>query len=361
MPAPVRPLYGAAALREADRGFGWYQVDRTTDQDRRDPAAWRAQPRFRAVIASLRQLRSFNDTGGIAVDLDVSRSTRPDIEILGSQSETLSFWETRSSSGFVTKPKFSADLLTVRFITQGHVAYLHGRGETVGSPTHATLAGFEGLREVRASPAIRAVSGTVAVETLAAANAALTGRDHPGLPALAPVAEMSLPGMTALFCTVRLIQSRIRDLDRHDDLVFPLIQEVMGYQLLSAWPRREAANSAGTPDAPSLRLKRAIDYIQANLSHPLTLADVAAAAGLSVRSLQDKFRQETGRTPVQFIIDQRLARAHEDLLAVAKATWSIAEIARHWGFVHVSDFGQRYRRLYGCTPSQTRRAAARER
>ncbi|MDP4003360.1 AraC family transcriptional regulator [Methylobacterium sp. NEAU K] len=331
----------------------------TAGQERLDRATWRSQAQFAARIASLRQLRAFNDTGGIAVHFDVMQSTKPDIEISGSQSEVLSFWETRSASGFITQPKFAAQLVTVRFVTSGHIVYAHRHGDILGSTTHATLAGFEDLNEVRASSAFSAVSGTIAVNTLAAANEALTGSDHPGLPQLAPVAEMSTPGMAALFCTVRLIQRRIQELDRSADLVFPLLQEVMSYQLLSAWPKRVEVKAAGAPHVPSQRLRLAIDYIDANLQNRLTLSEIASVTGVSVRSLQENFRKEIGRTPIQLIIERRLERAHTDLTSTEKSTWSIAEIARHWGFVHISDFGQRYRRLYGCTPSDTRRESGR--
>ncbi|MGH1590077.1 helix-turn-helix domain-containing protein [Methylobacterium phyllosphaerae] len=331
----------------------------TTVQAALDPRIWRPQAQFSASIASPTQLKRFNDTGGIAVHLDVMRETRPDIAISGSQSETLSVWETRSSSGFVTKPKFVAGLVTIRFVTRGHVVSSRRTGDLLASTAIATLTGFEELHEVHASPAVSAVSATIAAATLAAANTALTGSDQPGLPALAPIAEMTRPGMGSLFCTIRLIQGRIQGLDRRADLVLPLLEEVMSYQLLSTWPKRADGTPAPPPDVAPRRLRRAIDYIEAHLATALTLADVATAAGIGVRSLQNTFRTELGRTPVQFIIDRRLARAHADLLADTGARRSIAEIARCWGFVHMSDFGQRYRRLHGCTPSETRRQAQR--
>lgn len=325
----------------------------------RHQAAWRPQSRFVARIASKRQLRAFNDTGGIAVNFDVPRAVVPAIAIDGSQSESLSLWETRTETGFLTQPKFDAALVTIRFVTSGHIVYRNRGGDATGSPTHATLTGFEDLLEVQASPAFGAVSATVAVETLVAANGALTGGEHPGLPALAPCAEIATPAMRALYCTVLQMQRRIQDMDARDDLVFPLVREVMSYQLLSAWPRRAPVAPRPGGEAASRSLRRALDYIDTNLSTPLTLSDIAAAAGISVRALQDKFRKELGRTPVQHIIEHRLARAHRELTAPADDARTIAEIARRWGFTHMSDFGQRYRRLYGRTPSQARTEARR--
>lgn len=326
-----------------------------TGQARHDPANGRAQSRFVANIASLRQLRIFNDTGGVPINFDVRRATRPDIAVVGTQSDVLSLWETRSSSGFITRPKFNADLVTIRFVTSGSIAYHRSAGEVVGSPAYATLVGFDDLREVQASVAFEAIGATMRAVDLAAAQASLTGEEPCGLPVLAPVADMAGPGLRALFCTVREIRRQVQEAARPDDLVLPLIQEIMGYQLLSVWPRQGEAAAAIARDVPSRKLQAALDYIAANLAAPLRLADIAAAAGISVRSLQDKFRRDLGRTPVQFIIDQRLRRAHQDLIAPLGDPLPVSAIARRWGFAHLGDFGQRYRKLYGRTPSAMRR------
>lgn len=333
----------------------------TTDYERLDPAMWRPQARFRAEIGSRQQLRAFNDTGGIAVFLDVMSTSRPDIELSGSQSRILSFWDTRSRSGFVTKPKFSAGLLTLRFVLSGQICYLRRDGETMASPLIAALTGFDDLREVRASSAVSALSATFPVQSLVSASAALTGGGVYDLPALEQLADMGRPGMAALFCTVRSVQRRMQTMDREADLLLPLLQEVMSYQLLSAWPKRVALVQAPSAEPAPRQLGRAIDYIEANLPTVLTLAEIATVAGVSVRSLQIKFKKEFGRSPVQFIIERRLARVHQDLLSPMSAGRSIGAIARAWGFLHMGDFGQRYNRLFGCTPSQTRSNVARSR
>lgn len=328
------------------------------DQLQVSPNIWRPQPRLSIAISSRRQINNFNDIGGIAVYIDTDQSIEPDIEISGSQNAALSFWETSSASGFVSKPKFAAGLLTLRFVMSGRIIYRLRHGEVIATPSVAALTGFDDLSEVLASCAVRTVSATLAIDALVAAQAALTGQENYGLPALQPIADMGTPGMGALFGTIRLVQRRLPDPEGHADLMLPLLQEIVSYQLLSAWPRQVAATVAIPHDLQSRHLRLAIDYIAANLSRSLTLADIAAAAGTSVRSLQNKFKQELGCTPVQFIIERRLSWAHDDLSSSAKADWSIADIARQHGFVHLSDFSQRYRRKYGHSPTETRRGAA---
>ena len=82
---------------------------------------------------------------------------------------------------------------------------------------------------------------------------------------------------------------------------------------------------------------------------------MAAAAGVGVRRLQTMFKAETGRTPVQFILERRLERVRADL-GTASDGLSIHEIASRWGFTHMGDFGRRYRARFGEPPSLTRRA-----
>lgn len=330
-----------------------------TGQAGLDSTIWRPRSQFAATIVSLRQLQMFNDTGGVAVNFDVRRAREPEIALVGSQSEALSLWETRSSSGFITHPKFNADLVTIRFVTSGSIVYRHRVGDIVGSPTHATLVGFEDLREVEASGAFGAISATLRTADLATAHAALTGGDPLVLPRLAPVAEIAGPGMRALLCTVREVRRQVQEAPRSGDFLVPLIQEIMAYQLLSVWPRQTPASVAVGREGPSRSLQTALDFIMANLGVPLMLSDIAAAAGISVRSLQDRFRRDLGQTPVQFIIDQRLEHAHRDLLSPGNDALPVAAIARRWGFAHLSDFGQRYRKRYGCTPSATRHEAGR--
>ncbi len=138
------------------------------------PQIWRPQAQFSASIRSKRELDSFNDIGAIAVYIDINLSDSPNIAICGSQSETLSFWETNSSGGFLTKPKFTAELLTFRFVRCGQILYRYQNYETIASKMIAVLADFESLREVQALGTVSTLSATIAAATLASAQKALS-------------------------------------------------------------------------------------------------------------------------------------------------------------------------------------------
>ena len=100
-------------------------------------------------------------------------------------------------------------------------------------------------------------------------------------------------------------------------------------------------------------VKRAEAYIEAHFADPLSLADIAAQAGVSARSLQNGFQNFRNTTPMAFLRSVRLQRAHRALLAADPGTDRVTEIALACGFNHMGEFATAYRRTFGETPKQT--------
>lgn len=103
-------------------------------------------------------------------------------------------------------------------------------------------------------------------------------------------------------------------------------------------------------------LRLAESYISANLDLPLTIDDIANAAGTTPRTLQLAFRQFRGTTPLAFWRDQRLQQAHEALVSSQPGA-SVTDIATRWGFTHLGRFSEFYKTRFGRSPSETLRAA----
>ena len=102
-------------------------------------------------------------------------------------------------------------------------------------------------------------------------------------------------------------------------------------------------------------VKRAEEYIREYRCAPLTLADIARAAGTRVRSLQCGFRRFRDTTPTAYLREQRLQLARELLRRAAAEQSSVTEVALACGFRHLSKFAQHYRQRFGESPTQTRR------
>jgi AraC family transcriptional regulator len=92
-----------------------------------------------------------------------------------------------------------------------------------------------------------------------------------------------------------------------------------------------------------------IDYVEANLEADLSLAELAAVAGLSVPHLTALFRRTMGQSLHRYVVERRVIRARA-LLLDSRA--SIAETALSVGFAHQSHLSRWMRRLLGVTPSE---------
>ncbi|WP_062210158.1 AraC family transcriptional regulator [Streptomyces sp. NBRC 109706] len=116
--------------------------------------------------------------------------------------------------------------------------------------------------------------------------------------------------------------------------------------------RGVAARPGGTVSHAALR--RAMALIEERPDHPHTLADLAAAARVSPRALQEAFRAHLDTTPLGYLREVRLRHAHQDLLAAARdRSATVSDIAHHWGFSNLGRFAAHYRHRYGHPPSQT--------
>ncbi len=98
-------------------------------------------------------------------------------------------------------------------------------------------------------------------------------------------------------------------------------------------------------------VKRALGYIKAHYSEPLTVDMIAGKVNISKYYFCREFHRETGFTVVGYINNLRCREA-EKLLRSGKHT--VGEVARACGFENLSYFTRTYKAIIGVTPSQTR-------
>ena len=105
--------------------------------------------------------------------------------------------------------------------------------------------------------------------------------------------------------------------------------------------------------------KTLLTFVERNYGEPVTVDSLAAAAHLSRRECFRYFRRYTGRTPVEYVNDVRLAQAAHLLSTTAL---SLSAVGLSCGFPTQSYFSRRFREKFGCTPSayRIRRAETRE-
>jgi AraC-like DNA-binding protein len=103
-------------------------------------------------------------------------------------------------------------------------------------------------------------------------------------------------------------------------------------------------------------IRNALEFIESQPGEIETVADIAAAVGLSVRALDDGFHRYVGTPPMTHLRQVRMARAHEELVAADPELTTASAIARKWGFGHYGRFAAEYARRFGRKPSETLRA-----
>ncbi len=96
-------------------------------------------------------------------------------------------------------------------------------------------------------------------------------------------------------------------------------------------------------------------YVKKNLYSRIQVSDIAQELGISRSYLSNMFREKTGRTLSQFIIDQKIVEAKRLLQFTDK---SIVDIAIHLGFSSQSHFQNTFKKQVGQTPLEYKRENA---
>src|SRR5262245_46721478 len=101
-------------------------------------------------------------------------------------------------------------------------------------------------------------------------------------------------------------------------------------------------------------IKRAIDFVQANLDAPITVADIVEVSGVAGRTLFKHFREWRGISPMRYVRNARFDKVRAALID-AGLDASVTEIAIGGGFGHMGRFSVEYRKRFGESPSETLR------
>ena len=100
-------------------------------------------------------------------------------------------------------------------------------------------------------------------------------------------------------------------------------------------------------------LLRAKDLADARYFDPLSVSDMARAAGLSRAHFSREFKRTFGESPYQYLLTRRLERAASLLRTT---DWSVAEVSLAVGAESLGSFTTSFRRVFGQTPTAYRAA-----
>ena len=140
----------------------------------------------------------------------------------------------------------------------------------------------------------------------------------------------------------------------------PLLAAEIQYLIVTGllWGQPNNYSQALRTPGPAPRprtVKTVIDLIEGDPGQAWTISDLARAAGISVRALEDGFHRHVGISPRAYLRNCRLDRVHEELLAAPPGEASVGDVAFRWGFAHLGRFAKAYRHRFGANPSETLR------
>lgn len=142
---------------------------------------------------------------------------------------------------------------------------------------------------------------------------------------------------------------------RDSTLIRGQVAGLVAAHLLEAFPVALAGSGSqpGEQAGPA-SLRRAVAFIDDHHDTDIGLPEIAAAARVTPRALQQAFREHEQTTPVAYLRRARLVSAHRDLQQADPAAGiSVFDIAARWGFTNPGRFAAAYRQAYGHQPSHT--------
>ena len=101
------------------------------------------------------------------------------------------------------------------------------------------------------------------------------------------------------------------------------------------------------------RIQKAMSHARQNLRNPLSVEELADAAGLSPRQFSRLFRAETGRTPAKAVENLRLEAAR---LMMEEGKHPVEQIAIETGFADRERMRRAFNRAFGQPPQAVKRA-----
>jgi AraC-like DNA-binding protein len=232
---------------------------------------------------------------------------------------------------------------------------LHSPGNTV------VQRGYELIPNQGAGTLISMAEPFVCTTVAPITRATIISLPHKVLAAMVPDIDDRVATLVPDSEALRLLAGYVGLLDQHHVTSAELLRGVVGHVhdlvALALGPSRDAAEIARGRGLRAARLHAIKADIRDALGHPdLSVTTIAARHGVTPRYVQALFESD-GTTFSQFLVGERLARAHRMLRDPLQASRHISAIAYAAGFSDLSYFNRAFRRRYGATPSDVRAGA----
>lgn len=132
------------------------------------------------------------------------------------------------------------------------------------------------------------------------------------------------------------------------DLIGPLVVDEILIRLLRT-PVGARVAQIGRAESSVHRIRRAVSWIREHFAQPITVEDMAAAAGMRASSFHQRFKAVTTMSPLQY---QKALRLHEARRLMLFHGLDAGGAAYRVGYLSASQFSREYTRLFGSAPTR---------
>jgi AraC family transcriptional regulator len=148
-----------------------------------------------------------------------------------------------------------------------------------------------------------------------------------------------------------MLLSELQQSDTANKLYIESLSNVLAVHLIRQYTTARPQPVMYEGGLPQRQLLQVLDYIDTHLHQEIKLTDLASLLGMSQFHFSHQFKQATGISPYQYLLQQRIERAKQLL---KRSDRSIADIALTCGFNSHSHLSKQFRQLTETTPKAYR-------
>ena len=183
----------------------------------------------------------------------------------------------------------------------------------------------------------------------------LTGGEKPFQQSVAATISLATPSGSSLARYLTFIWNEINRGGGilNSQLVAKEIEDSLIAALVWTIEENHTRVKTDKPERADAKIRRAEEYLLANLCNPVSRVDLAEISCTSIRSLSRAFLKRHGMGPMEFLRQRRLEAARMELLLAEPGEKTVSEIALRYGFSQPSKFSTAYKKAFNETPSET--------